>query len=83
MKLLNDYLKESYGCKVYKLSLQAKVTGMEHWEVMAVFFVQQEALEILQLIELNLSQNSLMGPADVVAPNHCLLHPYGLVIKRG
>ncbi len=26
MKLLNEYLKEKYGCKVYKLSLQAKVT---------------------------------------------------------
>jgi len=26
MKLLNDYLKEEYGCKTYKLSLQAKVT---------------------------------------------------------
>lgn len=26
MKLLNDYLRETYGCKVYKLSLQAGVT---------------------------------------------------------
>lgn len=26
MRLLNDYLREAYGCKVYKLSLQAKVT---------------------------------------------------------
>ncbi len=26
MRLLNDYLKEKYGCKVYKLSLQARVT---------------------------------------------------------
>ncbi|MCR4791412.1 MAG: TIGR01212 family radical SAM protein [Lachnospiraceae bacterium] len=26
MKLLNDYLKEEYGCKVYKLSLQLDVT---------------------------------------------------------
>ena len=26
MKLLNDYLREIYGCKVYKLALQAKVT---------------------------------------------------------
>ncbi len=26
MKLLNDYLKEKYGCKVYKLSLSAKTT---------------------------------------------------------
>lgn len=26
MKLLNDYLREKFGCKVYKLSLQANVT---------------------------------------------------------
>ncbi len=26
MKLLNQYLKEKYGCKVYKLSISAKVT---------------------------------------------------------
>ena len=26
MRLLNDYLRKIYGCKVYKLSLQAKVT---------------------------------------------------------
>ena len=26
MRLLNDYLKETYGCKVYKLPLQAKVS---------------------------------------------------------
>ncbi len=26
MKLLNEYLKEKYGCKVYKLSLSAKTT---------------------------------------------------------